>query len=102
MATERLINNSLPPVISPLHSLVFGSALLVYNLHHIIRWKRRTAGIHKRLRAWYLLFFLAGLTLVVTSLFRLSQEILVASMILGIFTFAYSWPLLPFKNKKRL
>ncbi len=38
----------------------------------------------------------------VSSLFRLPREILIVSIILGIFAFMYSWPLLPFKQKKRL
>ncbi len=40
--------------------------------------------------------------MVVFSVLHLPREILIAAGILSIFTFAYSWPLLPFKNKKRL
>ena len=102
MATERLITNSSPPLLSHLHILVFGSALLVYNAQHIIRWRRKVSGIHILFRPWYFLFFGAGAAMVITSLFWLSAEMLVACIVLAAFTFTYSWPLLPFKNKKRL
>lgn len=59
-------------------------------------------GINLQFRPWYLLFFIAGMAMAITSLFWLSGEILITSVILGAFTFTYSWPLLPFKNKKRI
>lgn len=102
MATERLITSSAPPVVNHLHILVFGSTLVVYNMQHIIRWRRNNSGINKMFRPWYFLFFLAGVVMTVSSLFSLSKEILIACIILAMFSFAYSWPLLPFKNKKRL
>lgn len=46
MATERLMNGVSPPLISPLHVLVFGSTLLVYNTPRIVR---RPAGRSKDL-----------------------------------------------------
>jgi 4-hydroxybenzoate polyprenyltransferase len=98
MVTEKLINTASPQLVSHLHILVFGSSLVVYNTAHIIRWQRNVAG----LRPWYFLFFGAGAAMVITSLFWLPMQILVACIILAAFTFAYSWPLLPFKNKKRL
>jgi 4-hydroxybenzoate polyprenyltransferase len=98
MATEKLINGSSPAVISHLHVLVFGSALLVYNMPHIIRWRRNVAG----LKLWYFLFFSIGIVMVLTSLFWLTAQMIIACLLLGMFTFAYSWPLLPLRNKKRL
>jgi 4-hydroxybenzoate polyprenyltransferase len=102
MATERLINGYRPPMVNALHALVFGSALLVYNAQHILRRGRRPAGIYLRLRKFFFLFFFAGFALVITSLFWLTREVLIAAIILAMFTFTYSWPLLPFRNLKRL
>ena len=102
MATEQLINSSPPPIVTNLHVLVFGSSLLVYNTQHIIKWQGYISGIDKVMRGWYFLFFSIGMVMVFTSVFRLSGEILVACVILSLFTFAYSWPILPLKSKKRL
>jgi 4-hydroxybenzoate polyprenyltransferase len=102
MATERLINSVSPPLITHLHILVFGSTLVVYNTQHMIRWARYVKGLHRQLRTWYFLFFSMGAAMTISSLFWLSGQILTACILLGALTFAYSWPLLPFKNKKRL
>ncbi|MCW3122875.1 MAG: hypothetical protein JWQ38_2367 [Flavipsychrobacter sp.] len=54
------------------------------------------------MRGWYFVFFSLGMFMVIGSLFFLSAEILVTCIILSLFTFTYSWPLLPFKGRKRL
>ena len=100
MATERFINGWSPALASPLHLLVFGSTLLVYNAPRIFR-KPRPSG-RQPYRGWYFLFFFTGLAMVAATLLRLSGELLVCCVLLAMLTFAYSLPLLPFKNKKRL
>ena len=101
MVTEQLITAH-PRLITPVHALVFGSALLVYNTQHIINWQRYVAGMRSKLKPWYFLFFNIGIILVAISLFWLSRQVLFACLILGLLSFAYSWPLLPFANRKRL
>jgi len=101
MATERLINSAIPPVVSHLHILVFGSSLLVYNTQHIIKWQQYTYGLHRNMRGWYFLFFSTGMVMVIASLFWLSMEMLITCIVLSIFTFTYSWPLLPGKRRLR-
>jgi len=106
MATERLINIITPPFTSPLHLLVFGSTLLVYNAPRILRKafadENNSRGLYRNYRFWYFIFFAAGAVMAVSSFFWLSWRILIASGILSIFAFAYSLPLLPLKKKKRL
>jgi 4-hydroxybenzoate polyprenyltransferase len=98
MATERLISNTAPPVISYLHMLVLGSTLVVYNAPRILL-KRRKLPLHK---AWYYFFFSSGFVLMVASLFTLSWQIVLLAVALGLLAFAYTLPLLPFENTKRL
>lgn len=106
MATERLVTASLPPLLTPLHSLVFGGSLLVYNTHRILlrRFPSGNNSVAKksRFRTWYFIFFGVGLALVVGSLKWLSWRLLVVCALPGIFAFMYSLPLLPLKSKKRL
>jgi 4-hydroxybenzoate polyprenyltransferase len=100
MATEKLINGAAPSLYSHLHPLVLGSTLLVYNAPRIFR-KQATQKIQP-LRVWYYFFFFAGFAMVIPGLYSLSWQIMIGCLVLGMFTFSYSLPLLPFKNKKRL
>ena len=106
MATERLINGSVPVFFSQLHILVFGSTLLVYNTPRVIRpafiTENNDKGILRNYRFWYFTFCVLGLAMAVSSLRTLPWHMLIACSILGIFAFAYTLPLLPFKKKKRL
>src|SRR4051812_4557734 len=76
MATERLLIQAIPPVISALHALVFGSTLIVYNVHYLI--KKSSTAVSDRFawsqhyRTWHYLFFGTGLVMCVASLFFLS------------------------------
>ncbi len=100
MATEKLVTSVPPPLFSYLHFLVFGSSLIVYNIPKVF-----LVAAHKRTRIgryWYFIFIAAGLCLMVYSLLSLPGRVVVLSVVLGAFAFAYSLPLLPFKNKKRL
>ena len=102
MATERLINSSLPPLFSHLHLLIFGSTLLVYNTPRIIR-KPNPAHINSvKYRKWYFFLFFMGLALTVAGLYRLPLSLQITSVVLGVFAFAYFLPLLPFEKKRRL
>ena len=106
MATERLLLSAIPPLFTSLHALVFGSTLVVYNVHHIIKktipdTSDRFAWTEKN-RYWHYVFFAAGFIMCSASLFWLSWKILLGCVVLGALSFAYSIPLLPFANKKRI
>lgn len=106
MGTERLLIGRVPPLFTALHMLVFGSTLVVYNTHYMI--KRSYPEISDRFawsqrsRVWHYLFFGSGFLMCVISIFLMSWKILAACGVLGILSFAYSLPLLPFKDKRRL
>ena len=100
MATEKLLTMVSPPIFTHLHALIFGSTLLVYNTPRVFR-----KNIQKKPRPYFfahLLFFLGGLFLTAYGLIWLPWPMIIGCLILGAFTFAYSWPLLPFIGKKRL
>jgi len=106
MATERLLIDAIPPLLTSLHSLVFGSTLVVYNTHYIIKKvvpnaSDRYAWTEKN-RIWHYIFFISGITMCLGSLFWLSWKILLGCVVLGFLSFAYSIPLLPFENKRRI
>ncbi len=99
MATERLVTNTVPQLFNHLHVLVLGSSLVVYNIPKII------LGPGKRMRlnaTWYYIFFAAGFVMIVTAFWWMTMNVITVSIVLGAFAFAYSLPLLPFRNKKRL
>jgi len=106
MATERLLIGHTPPLFTSLHVLVFGSTLVVYNTHHII--KKSTPLISdrfdwsQRYKHWNYIFCSAGLIMCIGSLFWLSGRIFLACIVLGVLSFAYSLPMLPFKDKRRI
>lgn len=106
MATERLIINDIPALFTPLHSFIFGSTLLVYNVHYLV--KKSPPGVSDRYgwtqhhRIWNYLIFVTGAVLCIGSVFFLSWKILLACVVLGILSFAYSLPLLPWVSKRRL
>lgn len=106
MATERLLLNRVPALFSALHLLVFCSTLLVYNTHYLV--KKSTAEISDRFawsqhfRLWHYLFWGAGFAGCLFSIFFLPPAIWEACVWLGVLSFAYSLPLLPFKNKRRI
>jgi 4-hydroxybenzoate polyprenyltransferase len=79
---------------------------MVYNVHYLI--KKSVPNISDRFswtlkyKNWHFLFFTLGVLMCGFSIFMLSWKILVACVVLGALSFAYSLPLLPFKDKKRL
>jgi 4-hydroxybenzoate polyprenyltransferase len=106
MATERSTGNLHVKLITPLHLLVFGSTLVVYNAPRIFRKafadEHNGHGIFRNYRNWYFFFFAAGLLLVAVSSVGLSYMTYVVCGILGFLAFAYTLPILPFKQKRRL
>lgn len=106
MSTERLISGDIPTLFTSLHALVFGATLAVYNTHILVR---KSTPEQSDLCAWSLnnkywlyIFLVLGAVMGVTSMFFLPMSIIVASGIMGAFAFAYSVPILPFKNLKRV
>jgi 4-hydroxybenzoate polyprenyltransferase len=98
MATERFINGVAPQLVTHVHLLVFGSTLLVYNAPRILRKPK----LNQPFRRWYFVFFFIGLATAASGLPGLSWPLVAGGVFIAAFTFAYSLPLLPFKNKKRL
>lgn len=113
MATERLLLAANPSAgsdiltwVSPLHLFVFAGTLLIYNLHYGI--KQLPAGIsdradwsarHRAVHIW-LIVLSAGTS--AACLIFLNGSIFLAGLFLGILSLAYSLPVLPFIEKKRL
>ncbi|MBW7914723.1 MAG: UbiA family prenyltransferase [Taibaiella sp.] len=106
MSTERLVLNTIPPLYSGLHLLVFCSTLLVYNAHYLI--KKSTPELSDRFgwsqhhRLWHYLLMGIGIAGCGIAAFHLPQNILLVCVLLAVLSFSYSIPLLPFKDKKRL
>lgn len=108
MATERLVNDIPIPWFNKLDLLVFGCTLLVYNLHQAIK-KRQWSHVglptitrHHQLA--YGVVSMLGLVIASFGIRALSEQMITIFLVLGLISFAYSLPLLPFKhkNKKRL
>ncbi|MCC7350087.1 MAG: UbiA family prenyltransferase [Phycisphaerales bacterium] len=113
MATESLLLATNPDGnpgrlvwLTPLHLFVFANTLLIYNVHYGI--KRLPAGAsdradwsarHRSVHPW-----LIGLSAIASGvcLLFLNREVLLASLLLGVLSLAYSLPILPFIEKKRL
>ena len=106
MATEQFILIPGPVLLTPLHILIFGSTLLVYNAPRTLRrpfaHENNDRGKFRNPRTWYFTFFFLGLIITLYALPALSLHMLIACAVLGTLAFAYSLPILPLKNKKRL
>ncbi len=106
MATERLLLLHIPPIFTPLHVLVFGSTLFVYNVHYLV--KRTEPDVSDRFqwsqhyKLWHYIALASGAAGSVISLLCMPRDIFYACVLLGVLSFGYSLPLLPFKNKRRL
>lgn len=106
LATERLILGYIPPPGSALHLFIFGSAMVVYNVHHLVR---KPAGSADTRSAWLqvnnrrnALMAWLGLLLSGAMSFYLPARVLLFCALLSVCSFAYSVPLLPFARKRRL
>lgn len=106
MATERLILQYIPPVWSALHLLIAGSTLVIYNVHYLV--KKSAPDISdqyawvSRYRYLNYSFLSIGLLLCVVFVWQMPAVVWQFCMVLGLLAFAYSLPVLPFKNKHRL
>lgn len=85
---------------------VFGATLVQYNLHYFFK---TTAVTNSKRLAWSLnnqdvhKFLIAcGLILIVYSLFSFQLRHFIILLILGALAFLYSFPFLPFTNRKRI
>lgn len=105
MGTERLLLRHAPPLLTPLHVFAFGSTLMVYNAHYLV--KKSTAASDRqswtrRFPKWNLICFLLGCALCLGGALYLPLRVLAACPVLAVLSFAYSLPLLPFIRRKRL
>jgi hypothetical protein len=106
MATERLILQRMPSSVTVLHGFIFGSSLIVYNVHYLVK---KSSGVVSdrvrwttRNRYWnYEMLGLGTLACLVLVWF-MPLRLLLGCGLLGLLSFAYSLPLLPGTNKKRL
>lgn len=104
MATEKLLLNSTPVSITSLHLFIFGSTLVVYNLHFLLRSREGNHTKHwsANYKFWHSIFIVAGSLMVLYAAMFLSVAILQWCLVLGLLSFMYSLPLLPFLKKSRL
>ncbi len=104
IATEKLVLGVIPDAVTPLHLMLFCSTLLVYNLHFILRTRAHVDEEHwsKYKSMWHWVMVAVGSVGLFFSLFYLSAEILLWCAVMGVCSFMYSFPLLPFSNKRRL
>lgn len=85
---------------------VFGATLLQYNLHYLFK---TTAGAQSGRLRWsannshlYRILIAIAIVFIIYSLFNFQFRQLPALLIFGGIAFVYSFPILPFKNKKRI
>lgn len=104
IATEKLVLGKAPDTITPLHLLLFSSTLVVYNLHFILRTMAQVNEEHwsKYRSMWHWVMVVTGSVGLLFSLFHVSADILGWCVVMGACSFMYSFPLLPFTNKRRL
>lgn len=105
LATERLIKADTALLTAPLHILVFGSTLVIYNAPRIFRkpFADELSGPPWRNnRFWYFIIFGAGSLLTAYSLINTRPAIIALCLVLGVLALAYSLPLLPFGRRRRI
>jgi 4-hydroxybenzoate polyprenyltransferase len=106
MATEQLINAESATLFNPLHVLVFGGVLLVYNTHFLLQ--KSTPELSERFgwsqhyRLWHYISISIGLVCLGYSLFKMPAPVISACVVLAVLSFAYSLPMLPIVARKRL
>jgi hypothetical protein len=106
IATERLLLGVAPTGLTPLHVLILGGVLIVYNTHFLLQ--KSTPELSDRFgwsqhyRLWHYISIIIGAGCLVISLFKMPAIILQTCIVLALLSFAYSVPMLPLKEKKRL
>lgn len=105
-ATESLFVGKRIEAFSALHVFIFACTLVVYNVHYLI--KKSTAPLSDQY-AWvqgnkHFNYIFLGLGLLLAGMFAFQLPSIMWQICLGLalFSFAYSIPFLPFKNKHRL
>jgi len=91
-----------PPLFSPLHALIIGSTLLEYNVHHLFNRVMAGAMWAPSALKWHWAMSIAGFLICLIALPYLPLNVIIACGVLGLMSFAYSTPLLPFRYKRRL
>lgn len=102
MGAERIMLHQAPLLFSPLHSLIVGSTLLEYNVHHLFNRRHDGPDWSPHAIWWHWVVAAIGAILCLYALPHLSVAVLVGCALLGLLAFAYSTPLLPFRFKARL
>jgi len=105
MATERLLLHKIPELFNALHLFIFGSTLLVYNVHHLVKKPNTASDLFtwsQGHRIWNLAAAIVGGIQCLIAVFYLPLSILMVCPILAVLSFAYSIPILPFAPKKKL
>lgn len=100
MATEQLIAPGSPRFITPLHGMIVGSTLVVYNAPRLLPRPYGRPRTPHPFKKWYALFFCIGGLLAGASLLRLPVRIIALCAIMSLFAFAYFIPALPGSRKR--
>lgn len=85
---------------------VFGAALVQYNLHYLLKTSSSANSLRliwsKKNISTHLFIISAGVVLLISGLFTFNAQQILVIGVLGIIAFLYSFPVLPFANKKRI
>lgn len=104
MATERLITQTIPPLFTSLHIFIFGSSLVIYNIHYVLKKSSVTVSDRymwtQRNRHWHWILLITGFLLCNAFWWMFTIEIFICCVVLAVLSFAYSLPLLPLGGKK--
>lgn len=100
MATEQLLGVPLLGWWHPLHFLIFGGTLCIYNIPRLFRTSYGKPRGPQPLRPWYWFFLMVGAVLVIMSLASLPWVITLSSALLGLLSLSYFTPALPFSRRR--
>lgn len=103
LAAEKTFLGKAPPLLSPLHGLLAASTLVAYNTHALVNGNWVTGSLLSRRgqRLHQIVVAVAGASVVCLLPF-VSRRLWIGLAALGAITAAYSMPLLPFRDKRRL
>jgi 4-hydroxybenzoate polyprenyltransferase len=95
-----------PPLCSPLHLFIVGNTLCIYSLHYYIKKTPTTFSDRAQWTAQYkyihLILLGIGIVMAGASMWYLPFSVIITSVALGLLSVAYSLPLLPIPQKRRL
>ena len=98
MATEKALLGHFPPLFSPLHAIIMGSTLVEYNVHRLVNRKTDTRPADR----WCVALVITGALMCLTAAPFTSLRFMLWLCVLGLLSFGYSIPFLPFPGKRRL